>query len=118
MDRVLANLELHIFDKTKRLSSPLISLTWTSSEVGWMVLKDNNGCVMWVTYMLLNAKIIKYNLLIQMYKYLRVIKRWAMFTRKNKKEMSCNHFHNILRLFDVLPNFPFTTSEIMRDYYF
>ena len=70
MDRVLANLELHIFDETKRLSSPLISLTWTSSEVGWTVLKDNNGCVMWVTYMVLNAKIIKYNLLIRMYKYL------------------------------------------------
>ena len=28
-----------------------------------------------------------------------------------------NHFHNILSLFDVLPNFPFTTSETMRDYY-
>ena len=28
-----------------------------------------------------------------------------------------NHFHNILRLFDVLPNFPLTTSETMRDYY-
>ena len=28
-----------------------------------------------------------------------------------------NHFHNILRLFDVLPNFPFTTSETMRDYH-
>ena len=27
-----------------------------------------------------------------------------------------NHFHNILGLFDVLPNFPFTTSETM-DYY-
>ena len=24
-----------------------------------------------------------------------------------------NHFHNILRLLDVLPNFPFTTSETM-----
>ena len=24
-----------------------------------------------------------------------------------------NHFHNILRLFDVLPNVPFTTSETM-----
>ena len=23
----------------------------------------------------------------------------------------------MLRLFDVLPNFPFTTSEMMRDYY-
>ena len=27
-----------------------------------------------------------------------------------------NHRHNILRLFDVLPNFPFTTSETKRDY--
>ena len=28
-----------------------------------------------------------------------------------------NQFHNILRLFDALPNFPFATSEIMGDYY-
>ena len=28
-----------------------------------------------------------------------------------------NHVHNILRLFDLLPNFPFTTSETMGDYY-
>ena len=28
-----------------------------------------------------------------------------------------NHFHNILRLFDVLTNFPFNTNETMRDYY-
>ena len=27
-----------------------------------------------------------------------------------------NHFHNILRLFYILPNFPFTTSETKRDY--
>ena len=27
-----------------------------------------------------------------------------------------NHGHNILRLFDTLPNFLFTTSEIKRDY--
>ena len=27
--------------------------------------------------------------------------------------VSYNRFHNILRLFDVLPNFPFTTSETM-----
>ena len=30
---------------------------------------------------------------------------------------SNNHFHNILRLFYVLPNFPFTTSETMQDHY-
>ena len=28
-----------------------------------------------------------------------------------------NYFHNILRIFNVLPNYPFTTSEMMRDYY-
>ena len=30
---------------------------------------------------------------------------------------SDNQFHNILSLFDVLPNFPFNTSETMGDYY-
>ena len=34
---------------------------------------------------------------------------------KNLK--NCNHFHNILRLFDVLTNFPFTASETMGVYY-
>ena len=29
----------------------------------------------------------------------------------------CNRFHNILRLFDILPNFLFTTSGTMRAYY-
>ena len=29
----------------------------------------------------------------------------------------CNEFHNILRLLDDLPNFLFTTSETMGDYY-
>ena len=33
------------------------------------------------------------------------------------KIVNCNPFNNILRLFDVLPNFPFTTSETMGDYY-
>ena len=28
-----------------------------------------------------------------------------------------NHFHNILRRLDVLPNFLFITIETMRDYY-
>ena len=32
-------------------------------------------------------------------------------------ENSYSHFHNILRLFDVLTNFPFTTSETICDYY-
>ena len=28
-----------------------------------------------------------------------------------------NHFHNISRFLDVLPNFSFTTKETMHDYY-
>ena len=29
-----------------------------------------------------------------------------------------NHFHSILRHFDVFPNYPFATSETMCDYYY
>ena len=37
---------------------------------------------------------------------------------QSTKRVKChNHFHNILRLFDVLPNLALTTSETMRDYY-
>ena len=35
-----------------------------------------------------------------------------------KENFADNHFYNVLRHFDVLTNFPFTTSETMRDYYF
>ena len=28
-----------------------------------------------------------------------------------------NQFHNIFRLFNVLPNFPFTRNETMSDHY-
>ena len=31
--------------------------------------------------------------------------------------VSYNQLHNTLRLADVLPNFPFTASETMGDYY-
>ena len=34
-----------------------------------------------------------------------------------KIDRSYNHFHNILGTFDVLANFPFTTSEMTDDYY-
>ena len=40
-----------------------------------------------------------------------------LFTMVFRKILSYNHFHDILRLFDALTNFPFTTSETMRDYY-
>ena len=34
---------------------------------------------------------------------------------KGKRNFSDNLCHNILRPFDVLPNFPFTTCETNRD---
>ena len=37
--------------------------------------------------------------------------------KKAKEIFADNRFHNILRLFDILPNFPFITSETMHDYY-
>ena len=42
--------------------------------------------------------------------------RVAPFMSFNKRKL-LQYFHNILRLFDVLPNFLFTTSETTRDYY-
>ena len=38
--------------------------------------------------------------------------RWPYYT----SWLTYNHFHNILRLLDVLPNFIFSTSETSRDY--
>ena len=37
--------------------------------------------------------------------------------KTNKRKFADNHFHNVLRLLDVLPNYPFTTNETMRNYY-
>ena len=36
---------------------------------------------------------------------------------RGTQKVTENAFHSILRLFDVLPNFPFITSETMRDYH-
>ena len=36
---------------------------------------------------------------------------------KSQGNFGNNQFHNILRHFDVLQNFPFTTSEAMGNYY-
>ena len=40
-----------------------------------------------------------------------------MKTKKTKDSFADNQFHNILRLFDTLPNFPFAASETMSNYY-
>ena len=36
---------------------------------------------------------------------------------KKKENFADNQFHNISRLLDLLPNFTFTKSETMSDYY-
>ena len=41
----------------------------------------------------------------------------ACFLLKYPQTPIYNQFHNILRLLDILPNFPFTTSEMMCDHY-
>ena len=38
-------------------------------------------------------------------------------TKEANEKFADNHFHNILILFDVLPNFLFTASETKRNYY-
>ena len=37
-------------------------------------------------------------------------------TKKQKENFGDNHFRNILRLFDVLTNFSFTTSKTICNY--
>ena len=54
--------------------------------------------------------------------YLAVILVFIQFkpmykTKSFQNAPTYNQFHNILRLFDVLPNFPFTTSETIVHYY-
>ena len=43
--------------------------------------------------------------------------RIVVLCHQNVSLVTYNQLHNILGLFDVLPNFPFTTSEPMHDYY-
>ena len=40
-----------------------------------------------------------------------------MAATASMKKLPYNQLHNILRLFDVLPNVPFTTNEMIGDYY-
>ena len=41
----------------------------------------------------------------------------AQLVDEKMRSFVYNHFQNILRIFDVLTNFPFTTTETIRDYY-
>ena len=65
------------------------------------------------------------NLLIKSHFLFNHEKVYQIFEKKNRivnqevatDSYSYNQFHNNLRLFDVLLNFSFTTSETMGDYY-
>ena len=47
-----------------------------------------------------------------------VFNKWSCYKDiKAKQNFADNHFHNLLRLFDVSPNVPFTISETMCDNY-
>ena len=47
----------------------------------------------------------------------KIWKKLHIVIEFNIFKLLCDHFHNMLRLFHVLPNFLFTTSESMSDYY-
>ena len=69
MHRVLANFANFAFLLMFLLiwnyhSFPLISSAWKSPELWYIVLKDNNGCLLRVIALQLNTKNIKHNLLI------------------------------------------------------
>ena len=46
---------------------------------------------------------------------MNIVKKYL--SRKIRELTTFNQFHNILRLFNVLPNFPFTAGEVMGGYY-
>ena len=48
---------------------------------------------------------------------LQILKITVYLQSRKVRAYICNHFHNILRFFDVLPNFTFITSETIREYY-
>ena len=75
----------------------------------WCHVIDTKGAVLLLLFM---NKFVLFLDLSFSFRYLVVLK----LLQNLKNEAACNHFHSILRLFDVLPNFLFTTSEKKRDY--
>ena len=49
--------------------------------------------------------------------FLSFIFHWKFVIKANRINLVYNPFHNILRHFDVLPNFSFRKTEMMGDYY-
>ena len=99
-------------DKEK-VNSYLLSLTQlVSQRKNFTEIRKRFGTHLYTSSILLN----KVELSVLLVGLPGLIKHFAMISKK-KKKYSYNQFHNILRLFDVLPNFSFTTSETIDDYY-
>ena len=63
----------------------------------------------------------KKNLHIYLFSFFKISQKLHVFKNCGHSLLSYTKYYNlgqtILRLFDVLPNFSFTTSKMMRDYY-
>ena len=83
--------------KTKRIEDSIVELLISTLNKYWLSI---------LTFFTSFTSITKYS----------VLSSWIYYFSLSFI-YSYNQFHIILRLFNVLPNFPFATSEMMRDYY-
>ena len=89
-------------------------------------LERKSDCHLWILHVRITLEV-KFHLKLTMLTFWTKYARKGYFQLKTKKvnsiiefrifERGYNHFHNILRLFVVLPNFLFTIGETMRNYY-
>ena len=70
-------------------------------------------CIRFIDFILKGKRLLEYRSLFSPNEY----KNNNNIILKNIFNRIYNHFHNVLRFFNVLANFPFTTSETMGDYY-
>ena len=95
----------------KRIIEILVFPSQISCPAKFLVLRYCPRCSQPVDYRILESRISQ--------EWVEVW-NWSFYWVANQLGLiwySYNHFHYILRLFDVLPNFSFTTSETMRNYF-
>ena len=101
---------LHIF-RTSFPKTPVEGCFWTERGIwNYLYLYEINCIKIQTTSLVLNLSILADILCV-------LFTLTSSFASGWKKSSNCNHFPNILRLFNVLPTFLFTTSETMRNYY-
>ena len=83
---------------------------WTITPLPWLIYKIKNKHLKTEAYLSRQ----KTGKIIQVIQF--SITRLKKLLRINFKIRTYDHFQNILRLFDVLPDFLLTTSEAKRDY--